>query len=222
VNIDDWNTWHEEYEDPTSELVGRMQEARRQVAAAVDALPPGPVTIVSICGGQGRELIGALEQHPRRTDVRGRLIELDTDNASFARSWADAAGLDALEIVNGDASVSDAYAGLPPVDVVVISGLFGHLDDADQARTIDFLHQLCRPGATIVWTSFRRDPDRADRLRRRFVDHGFDELVYEQVAGDEYRFIVASSSKAGESRPFQPGVTLFTFGSSRQARGAGS
>ena len=64
MNISDWNEWHEEYDDPNSELACRLRLVQGYVVAVVDALEDDPVSIVSICGGQGRELIGALENHP--------------------------------------------------------------------------------------------------------------------------------------------------------------
>jgi putative intracellular protease/amidase len=218
VDTSNWSDWHDEYDDPESELAGRMRSVRDRVAEVVAASPPGPVTIVSMCGGQGRELIGALEGHPRRSDVRGRLIELDTDNAEVARRSARDAHLDDLEVVTGDASASDAYAGLARADLVVISGLFGHLDDADQVRTISFLRQICAEGAAVVWTSFRPDAERAHKLRRFFVEQSFEELAYDRLPGDEYAFTVALSRLTAPVDPFQPHRKLFTFGSSRQHR----
>jgi hypothetical protein len=97
--VDDWNDWHDEYDDPDSELAGRARGVRRRVAELVTACTPGPVTVVSICGGQGREVIGALADHPRRADVRGRLVELDPGNAEFARRSAEVAGLTGFEVV---------------------------------------------------------------------------------------------------------------------------
>lgn len=215
--ISNWSTWHDEYDDPDSELAARMLEVRRQVAAVVAGCPPGPVTVVSICGGQGREVIGALADHPRRGDVRGRLVELDEHNAGVARAAAGHARLDAFEVVHGDASVASSYDGLPPVDLVVISGLFGHLDDDDQQRVIAFLGRLCRPGGHLVWTFFLRDEGRADKLRRFFAEGDFDEVVFERLPGDEYSFSVALSRYAGEARAFDA-ERIFEFGSSRRTR----
>lgn len=65
MNISDWNAWHEEYDDPNSELAFRLRLVQARVVAAVDTCEHDPVAIVSICGGQGREVIGALEKHPK-------------------------------------------------------------------------------------------------------------------------------------------------------------
>jgi SAM-dependent methyltransferase len=223
VQISDWTDWHDEYDDPDSELASRMRGVRARVIAAVEVCPPGPVTLVSICGGQGREVIGALEHHPRRADLRGRLVELDPTNAEIARRSAHDAHLDGFEVVTGDASLSDSYAGLPPVDVVVVSGVLGHLDDHDQLGLVRFLHQLLRPGGRVVWTFFRlRDDPRRDakleRMRDHFTEQRFDETTMDLLAGDEFGFTVAVSTFEGEREPFRAGERIFSFGSSRRRR----
>jgi len=216
IRIERWSDWHDEYDDPDSELALRMRTVRKHVAAVVEACPPGPVTVVSICAGQGREVIGALESHPRRDDVRGRLVELDADNAAFATQWANEAHLEALEVVHGDASVGDAYAGLPRADLVVVSGLFGHVDDKDRVSTIAFLRQMLRSDGHVVWTSFLRNNGPVEKMRRFFVEQSFDEVETEFLPGEEYRFTVTLSRYAGSEEPLQASTKLFTFGSRRK------
>jgi hypothetical protein len=211
--ISDWNDWHDEYDDPNSELASRMRAVRRRVAQVVESCPPGPVTVVSICGGQGRELIGALAEHGRRDDVRGRLVELDPENALLAQRSAAEAHIDGLEVVNGDASIAQAYDDVPPADLVVISGLFGHIDDDDQQRVIAFLRSICRPGASVVWTFFLRAQRRTERLRRYFTEQSFEETEFDVLPGDEYRFTVALSRYDGETQA-RGDNKIFTFGSS--------
>ena len=51
---------------------------------ALDGAPPGELRVVSMCAGQGRDVIGVLSQHPRRSDVRARLVERDERNVAVA------------------------------------------------------------------------------------------------------------------------------------------
>ncbi len=74
--IADWNDWPRAYDDPSSELVGRMHAVPAQVATVVSECPPGPVTVVGVCGGQGREVIGALADHPSRLFTERDLEEV--------------------------------------------------------------------------------------------------------------------------------------------------
>jgi hypothetical protein len=217
--VGEWSDWHEAYQDESSELVGRMMACRRHVAAVVAEAPEGPITVVSICGGQGRELIGALEDHPRKGDVRGRLVELDAENTAFATGWATDAGLTDLEIFTGDASVASSYTGLPPIDLVVISGVFGHIDEEDRLALIDFVRQLCHTGSNVVWTSHRTRNGPAEWLRRAFLDRRFQELEYDVVPGDDFEFTVTRNVYDGEQQPFHADARIFTFGSTRMKPG---
>ena len=152
---------------------------QRHIRAAVDACAPGPIRVVSICAGQGHDLIGALDGHPRAADVRARLVELDPRNCDAAR----AAAPPGVEVVAGDASDTSAYAGAVPAELVLAYGVFGNISDDDIARTIETLPSLCAPGATVIWTRHRRPPDRTDDIRRWFVDAGFDEVAFEGPDG---------------------------------------
>ena len=113
--MSDWVEWHRSYDEGGSDLSRRLLVVRRQIAGALDRAPVGPVRVVSMCAGQGRDLLGVLVDHPRRADVRARLVELDPRNADVAR----AAGMDNVEVVIGDASVTTAYDGMVPADVVL-------------------------------------------------------------------------------------------------------
>lgn len=78
--------WFRHYDDPGSEVAQRLPVVREQIRVAVESAPPGPIRVVSLCSGDGRDLIGALANHPRRDDVRGRLIELGPVIAGWGRS----------------------------------------------------------------------------------------------------------------------------------------
>lgn len=113
----DWQTWHEEYDAPGSSPARRLAVVRRGIGAALDRSPPGPLRAVSLRAGQGRDLLGVLRDHPRRTDVRARLVEPDARNAALARETAAAAGLDQVEVVTGDAALTGHYRGMVPADL---------------------------------------------------------------------------------------------------------
>jgi hypothetical protein len=91
---EDWYAWHDRYDDPRTGLARRLALVRDRVRAALDEAPPGPLRVISLCAGQGTDLIGPLSRHPRRGDVTARLVELDPRNTAAARRLADEAGLD--------------------------------------------------------------------------------------------------------------------------------
>ncbi|MBV8527692.1 MAG: SAM-dependent methyltransferase, partial [Candidatus Dormibacteraeota bacterium] len=73
----EWVTWHAGYDDPGSPQARRLATVQRLVAAALDAAPPGEIRVITMCAGNGRDLIGVLRTHPRARDVRARLVEID-------------------------------------------------------------------------------------------------------------------------------------------------
>ena len=214
-NVDDWNRWHDSYDDTNSELADRLRLVRQHVVAAVDTRSGRPVSVVSICAGQGRELIGALENHPRRTEVTGLLVEADQANASFARQWAERVGMAKFRVVHGDASLRSSYDSLDRADLVVLSGVFGHLDDHDVQRTIAFLRELCLPGSSVIWTSYEVHPERTQFIRETFMANSFENVTYARTAGGT--FGVTEERYTGKPLPRRSGQKIFTFGSSRQA-----
>src|SRR6476660_2079079 len=155
----DWYAWHGDYTDPASGLSARLRTVQERVRAELDRLPPGPLRVVSMCAGQGHDLLGVLVDHPRRDDVSALLVEYDPRNVAAARVAVADAGLTAVRIVEGDAGLVDAYAGYAPADLVLACGVFGNVSDADIRRTVDACRGLCRRDGAVIWTRHRREPD---------------------------------------------------------------
>jgi hypothetical protein len=151
----DWHGWHDAYDCPDSSLARRLVAVQTRVRVALDSAPPGPLRAISLCAGQGRDLLEVLVGHPRRDDVRARLVELDARNAEAARARARAAALDHVEIVTGDASLTDRYRGMAPADLVLVCGVFGTITVEAVERTVGTCRQLCQAGGTVIWTRSR-------------------------------------------------------------------
>jgi len=199
----DWRAWHTAYDHDTP-LRARLAEVRRLVRVALDAAPVGPVRVLSMCAGEGRDLLGALDGHPRAYDVRARLVELDPELAGQAASRAPAG----VQVVCGDASSTTAYEGAVPADLVLVCGVFGNIADADIEATIETLPSLCDSGAHVLWTRHRRAPDRTVDIRRWLSESGFELRSFvsptPSVGVGLHRFV-------GTPAPFAPGVQMFTF-----------
>jgi hypothetical protein len=97
----DWYDWHAYYDDPATGLSRRLSWVQDQIRAVLDGAPSGPIRAISLCAGQGLDLIGVLADHPRRADVAARLVELDPRNAGLARAAAERAALPGVEVVTG-------------------------------------------------------------------------------------------------------------------------
>jgi hypothetical protein len=205
----DWVEWHEHYEDPGHPLNHRLACVQRFLRAAIDERP-GPVRIVSLCAGQGRDVIGVLAAHPRAGDVTAALVELDAVLAADAAAAAARAGLaDVVEVRVADAALSDTYVDLVPADIVLACGIFGNITDQDIKRTIEHLPQLCAPSATVIWTRHSHEPDLTPAVRGWLDEAGFTEIAVERPEGGDYGVGTARLRRPPD--PLAPGVRWFTF-----------
>ncbi|WP_328999596.1 SAM-dependent methyltransferase [Kribbella sp. NBC_00709] len=202
----DWQRWHQRYDDPESELSRRLEAVKQQVRAALDRAPAGPVPVVSLCAGQGRDLLEVLADHPRRRDVQAKLVELDPELAASARERA--RGFDHVEVVTGDASLIDQYVGLVPAELVLLCGIFGNISDGDIQRTVDASPQLCRTGATLIWTRHREEPDLVPSICDRFEARDFERVW---LSGKDAGFGVGVHRFTGVPEPLITGQSLFSF-----------
>lgn len=203
----DWREWHRDYADPDSALGRRLVVVQTQIRAMLDHAPPGPIRAIAVCAGQSHDLIGALANHPRRDDLTARLVELDEHNVALARQAAQATGLYGVEPTVSDASVTDAYRGAVPADLILLCGVFGNISEADIANTINHLPQLGARRATVIWTRHRHPPDLTPFIRETFDRAGFDELAFV----DSSPFGVGVNRLHVSPQPFQGGVRLFEF-----------
>ena len=204
----DWVAWHADYDQPDSSLARRLAAVQERIRIALDEAPSGPLRVVSLCAGQGRDLIGALAGHPRRDDVTARLVEFDERNAAFARSSAMAAGLDKVEVVTGDAALTSHYARMTPADLVLMCGMFGNMTDADVQYTVGFATQLCARGGTVVWTRGRWEPDLVPVICDWFGERGF-ELAW--LSGPDVSYGVGVHRFTADPSPLDPDARIFRF-----------
>jgi hypothetical protein len=204
----DWQAWNAAYADPSSPLAQRLVLVQAQVRAALDGAPAGPINVISVCAGQGHDLIGALDGHPRREDVRGRLVELDTESVRLASVALGAAGLsERIEAVAGDASLTDAYLGAVPADLILLCGVLGNISEQDVDVTIDHLPELCAARATVIWTRHRNPPDLVPHIVERLERAGFGPISFSEAP----HFGVGVSRLLEAPRPLLRGVRLFHF-----------
>jgi hypothetical protein len=204
-----WVDWHNQYDEPSSGLSWRLRTIQAHIRRFVDLADPGEIRAISLCAGQGRDLIGALAGHPRACDVSARLVELDPVNVQLARELAAEAGLSTVSVVRGDASDTSAYDGAVPADLILVCGVFGNIPESDIERTVTFLPHLAAPRATVVWTRHRMAPDLTPRIRQWFFDAGFIEVAFSPFPDGVQA--VGVNRLHQSPRPFRPGERLFEF-----------
>jgi hypothetical protein len=208
----DWVAWHQDYDDPESSLAIRLALVQSHLADALARAPGGRVSLVSLCAGQGRDVLGVLPGHARRDDVSAVLVEADPRNAAAARDQAAEAGLSAaVEVREADAGLVAVFADALPADVLLLCGIFGNVIDADIRRTATAAALMCKPGGTVIWTRHRREPDLTPRLRSWFADAGFDEIAFEVPANATLTGIGVQRLRSAAPGARLPEERLFTF-----------
>jgi hypothetical protein len=208
--VKDWAAWHAAYDDPSSSLSTRLGRVRLHLADAIGQAPAGPVSLVSLCAGQGHDVIGVLPQHLRGADVRAVLVESDARNAGLARQAAARQGLLQVEVRLADASRVASFADALPADVVLLCGIFGNVSDRDIKRTIHAAPALCRAGATVIWTRHRRPPDLTPQIRAWFAASGFDEIAFDAIDTSALSSVGVHRLSRGHATRL-PRYQLFTF-----------
>ena len=201
--------WHQAYDEPESFLHRRLVLVQQEIRDALDDRRGASTRAVSICAGQGRDLIEVLVGHPDGRRVEARLVELDAENAATAQAAAAAGGLSGVSVVITDAGVTDAYVGAVPAHLVLACGVFGNVSDADIATTIAALPQLCAAEARVIWTRHRRPPDLTPTIRRWFEEAGFREAAFH--APDTTFFTVGVHTLTAPPVPLRAGKRLFDF-----------
>ena len=204
----DWFDWHRRY-DSIDGYQQRLALVQKRIADHLDAAPPGPITLLSICAGQGRDVSGVLARHPRRDDVRGLLVDLDPRNTARAIADLDEVGATGVVVETSDAALASVYRDVVPADIVLACGIFGNVSDADVQACVKSLSMLCAPGATVVWTRHRGEPDLTPTIRTWFEEAGFDEIGFDGVPDGPQS--VGANRLRVDPLPFDPTKRFFEF-----------
>jgi len=178
----DWHDWHLPYGDETSALSRRLRLVQGHIEGWLDERPESSLRVVSVCAGQGIDLLGVLARRSDAGRVRAVLIEKDPRNVAAARDGVAAAGLRGITVRCADAGDFAAYRDAVPADLVLLAGVLGNISDRDVRATIAAAPRLCAPGATVMWTRTRRAPDLSPAVRGWFADAGFVERAFHAPA----------------------------------------
>jgi len=184
----DWYDWHRGYDESIA-LKRRLETVRQHIAAALDAAPAGPLRVLSICAGDGRDLIGALRDHPRRHDVTATLVERDPRLVEQGLALSLAAGLGARVHFNcADATRSDVYRGGIPCHVTLACGVIGNLAPDTTRAFVRLASAVCATGGSLIWTrllSANNGMTHAPVVRRLLAGAGFEEVRADVVEADD-------------------------------------
>lgn len=207
----DWLHWFAEYDDPGSSLARRLVVVQRFLRAALAEVPPDrPARLLSLCAGDGRDVLPVLAEHPR--PLHALLVELDERLAAAARGTVDQLGLTGVRVRAADAGTTASYRDHLPVDVLLACGVFGNIAPEAVRRVVAALPGWLAPGAMVIWTRGRGDEggDAGAQVRGWFLAEGFVDVGY--VAPHDARFRVGMARRPAGSRMQLPDEQrLFEF-----------
>ena len=189
----------------------RLAAVQEQLAAALDIAPPGPVRIVSMCAGDGRDVIGVLQSHERRNDVTASLVELNPESVAAGIVQAKSAGLeDVIVFLNTDATDFATYLDIAPADIVLACGVWGHVPGDERERLVGALGSLCKPGGSVIWTrGISKGRQRLEEIESLFAAPDWARL-HVSVTPDE-RFAVATYRYCGPAIELPASGRIFHF-----------
>jgi hypothetical protein len=205
----DWHDWHLPYRDHGSPLSRRLRLVQKHINDWLDERPEPSLRIVSICAGQGHDLLGVLTRRPDAARVRAELIEYDPRNVAAAQASIAAAELQGISAVHADAGDFAAYRTAAPADLILLAGVLGNISDRDVNATINALPALCASDAAVIWTRTRRAPDLTPAVRRWFTDAGFHEQAFH--APPEVLFSLGVHQLHSPPLKPPPSGRIFTF-----------
>lgn len=202
-----WYSWHAPYDDLESEQTDRLGAVQDQLVAYLDQAPAGPLNALSVCSGQSRDLLPILISHPRGSEVRATMLELDPLNASFLHGALGSTRLQTVDVVVTDAGLTDSYTGLAPADLVLLCGVLANIEIKDACELVDALPAVCAGGATVVWSTYGDSLPDADVVLARLEDGPFERVSVHRADG----YLVGAHRFTGTTGSLEPGKRLFSF-----------
>jgi SAM-dependent methyltransferase len=208
----DYLQWHDDYDDPGSDLSRRLRVVQQHLRDRLDTTS-GPIRVLSVCSGDGRDILGVLAERSDRERVSGVLLELHPGVADRARQRIGELDMvDRFEVRTVDAGLSDSYVDAVPADIVLLVGIFGNIHPPEIKALIDAVPQLARPGALVLWTRGRSAPaggGRTEELSGWLADAGCTPVSI--TAPADTQFVVGAAEFRGRTEPLRTGRRLFTF-----------
>jgi SAM-dependent methyltransferase len=193
----------------------RLRAVQDHFASSLDDASPRPVRVLSLCAGDGRDVMGVLESHARREDVRAWLVELDRRSVNAGIEKRNRLGLGRqVEFVHADATDFATYKNIVPCDVVLVCGVWGHVRPEDRLRLVQALAAFCKPGGVVIWSrGLKRGQRRFTELQALFERNSF-ERVRESITSDN-KWGVSTHRYVGQ--PIQVPATGRIFNFERKA-----
>jgi hypothetical protein len=177
----------------------------------LEMAPRGPLRIVSMCAGDGRDVIGVLRSHPRRTEVTAWLVELDRESVAAGLRLASGAGLGkSVNFLHQDATAYETYLEIAPSDILLVCGVWGHVPVHERSPLVRAVTCFCSPGGTVIWTcGTKKGGTRLQEIQSLFTGSSW-EIVRLSSTPDK-RWAVATHRYNGPPNALPRGGPIFNF-----------
>ena len=208
--VKDWLAWHEAYDDPSSSLARRLTVVRCRLREVLECNLGERQRLLSLCAGDGRDVIPVLAARGAPPSVSAVLIEQHERLSHRATEAAASAGLDTVEVRCADAGDPTSFDDVLPVDVLLLCGVFGNLEHGRVRDVIEIVPHLLAKGGQVIWTRGESNPDRRPEIRDWCRAAGLAEVCFD---GPPERFGVGVN-KLVSGNPSAPGRLphrLFSF-----------
>ena len=163
--------------------------------------------VVSMCAGEGRDLLGVLEDHPaprRRTRPTRRARPGARGDRSRPRTRGDRG-----VVRRRGHEPRRTRARCQPISSSCAACSATSPTPTSRTRSTS-LPTLCAPGAVVIWTRHRRPPDATPAIRARSSPRtGSTELAFHTPEGT--MFCVGMNRLTAPPAPFRPDARLFDF-----------
>jgi hypothetical protein len=175
----DWQNWHLSYDDPTHHLGRRLIVVCRRLDEALDRTAREQPRVLSLCAGDGRDVLSVLAARGSVPAARALLVEKDQVLARRAVDTAGALGVANVEVRCGDAGDPGTFADFLPADAVLVCGVFGNIAPADVRTVIATLPALVVAGGHVIWTRGGSSPDMRPQIRDWLTMSGLPERSFD-------------------------------------------
>lgn len=188
----DWRRWHDDYDSPDSSLARRLVVVQGYLERALSEAPAeadGDRRLISLCAGDGRDVLPVLARHSHGHLVHAVLAELDPELSGRARATAGRLGLTQVDVRTGDAGSAETYLDAAPAHVVMACGVLGNISNEDAHRTVAALPALLVANGIVIWTRGRGDQesDPSEDIRAHLEGQGFEEMAFTRSAATRFR-----------------------------------
>jgi hypothetical protein len=177
--VKDWLAWHERYDDPSSSLARRLEVVRRRLGEILDAGAGERRRLLSLCAGDGRDVIPVFAARAASSRASALLVERDVDLARRATDAASSSGTKGVRVRCADAGDPASFDDVLPVDALLLCGIFGNIEHSRGKDVIDVVPHMLAPGGYVIWTRGASDPDRRPDVRRWFRAAGLAEVSFD-------------------------------------------